>query len=234
MSLIRVIDFETCGMEPPAAICEVGWSDYDTEARRVFSPNWRLCRVETIPPEVRAIHHIAASDTAGELPFDQAATIAAAIDAGAVALAAHNLKFEAQWLGNVGGLHLLCTYKAALRIWPAAPSHGNMALRYWLEDQGLIDLDAALAQPAHRAGPDAYVTAHILKALFATGATGAQMVNWTRHPALLPTCPIGEHRGKPWAEVPFGFLDWMVRKAADMDEERKWNAQREIDRRAAN
>ena len=105
-------------------------------------------------------------------------------------------------------------------------------LRYWLEDQGLLSLDHETAMPPHRAGPDAYVTAHILKALFAAGATGKEMVAWTREPRLLPTCPIGKFRGKPWPEVEGGFLQWML-KQADMEADLKWNANRELLRRAA-
>ena len=139
------------------------------------------------------------------------------------------MEFEARFLGE-HGLPVICTYKAALRVWPDAPGHSNSVLRYWLEDQGLLSLDHDTAMPPHRAGPDAYVTAHILKALFAAGATGKEMVAWTREPRLLPTCPIGKFRGKPWAEVDAGFLDWMLGQAS-MEADLKWNARRELERR---
>ena len=125
---------------------------------------------------------------------------------------------------------MICTYKAALRAWPDAPSHSNGALRYWLEDQGLIAIDHTLTQPVHRAGPDAYVTAHILLALFNAGHTGLEMIAWTKEPRLLPTCPIGKFRGKPWSEVEAGFLGWMLRQPT-MEPDLKWNAEREIARR---
>lgn len=99
-----------------------------------------------------------------------------------------------------------------------------------MEDAGKISPDHALTQPAHRAGPDAYVTAHILLALFDAGATGKDMVQWTKEPRLLPTCPLGKFRGVPWSEVEAGFLGWMLRQPT-MEEDLKWNAQREITRR---
>ena len=83
--------------------------------------------------------------------------------------------------------------------------------------------------PAHRAGPDAYVTAHILKALLSV-TTGREMVAWTKEPRLLPTCPIGKERGKKWPDVDAGFLKWMTEQAT-MEEDLKWNARREIERR---
>jgi exodeoxyribonuclease X len=144
------------------------------------------------------------------------------------AVAAHNSDFETKFFASP--VPVICTYKAALRVWPEAPGHSNGTLRYWLEDAGKIKPDHALTLPTHRAGPDAYVTAHVLLALFEAGATGKQMVAWTKEPRLLPTCPIGKFRGKPWPDVEAGFLGWMLRQPT-MEADLKWNAQREIERR---
>lgn len=225
MNVVRVIDFETTGTEPPQAeVCEVGICDLDVEARTVSHPRSWLCRVLAMPPEARAVHHIAARDTFSSEPFNEE-------DLGqdeVTAIAAHNADFETKFF--TPKRPVICTYKAALRVWPEAPSHGNMALRYWLEDQVLVCPREDLAQPAHRAGPDAYVTAFLLVALLEAGATGKDMVAWTREPALLPSCPIGKFRGKPWADVETGFLSWMTRQES-MEADLKWNAQRELDRR---
>lgn len=225
MTTIRTIDLETTGIEPPAEVCEVGYSDYVLDGNSVSEPVSWLCGVKEMPPEARAVHHISMADLVGRSPFDQRSIDQDDCDA----FAAHNAEFELKWFTPFKPM--ICTYKAALRVWPDAPSHGNFALYYWLEDQGLIALDKALTQPSHRAGPDAYVTAHILRALFNAGHTGKEMVGWTREPALLPRCPIGDPwRGKPWAEVDAGFLGWVMRKAG-MDEDIKWNVAREIERR---
>lgn len=231
--IIRIVDFETTGMEPPAQVCEVGWCDLvRTEDEWVVDgPFSFLTGAKTMPPEVRAVHHIALAEVEHLAPFGPAGFFQAAQDDGVTVLAAHNLDFEAKFLGE-HAVPTICTLKAALRVWPDAPAHSNGVLRYWLEDNGLLSLDHATAMPPHRAGPDAYVTAHILKALLAAGATGKDMVAWTREPRLLPTCPIGKFRGKPWAEVEAGFLNWMLAQAS-MEEDLKWNAQRELDRRRA-
>lgn len=235
MISIQVVDFETTGMEPPAEVVEVGLCSVDKAeggAWAVGDPRSYLCGVSSIPPEVRAIHHISLSEVAGLQPFDAAEFLKGRGDWTAVA--AHNWDFEAKWLtpALTEKLPTICTYKAALRVWPDAPSHSNGALRYWLQDQGLIDPDQAKTMPPHRAGPDAYVTANILKALLDTGTTGRDMIAWTREPRMLPTCPLGKWRGKPWADVDSGFLNWML-KTVDMEFDLKWNAQRELDRRAA-
>lgn len=228
MTIIRVIDFETTGTEPPEAeVCEVGTCDLHLEQKVIDVPKTWLCGVKAMPPEVRAVHHISLAECAGEHPF-MPGDMFAHVNGMPDAIAAHNAEFETKFFTSP--VPVICTYKAALRVWPNAPSHSNGALRYWLEDAGKIHPDHVMTQPAHRAGPDAYVTAHILLALFEAGATGREMIAWTKEPRLLPTCPLGKFRGKPWPEVEAGFLGWMLRQES-MEEDLKWNARREIARR---
>lgn len=226
MTVVRVIDFETTGTEPPEAqVCEVGICDVEIEARVIRPWSAWFCGVAVMPPDVRAVHHISLADCDGFPPFDPGACD----DEKVYAFAAHNADFEGKFFKTPKPM--ICTYKAALRVWPDAPTHSNGGLRYWLEDQGLILPEHHMTQPAHRAGPDAYVTAWLLIALLNAGATGKQMVTWTNEPKLLPKCTIGKFRGKPWSEVEAGFLGWMIRQN-DMDEDLKWNAAREISRRS--
>lgn len=231
MHIIRVIDFETTGMEPPAEVVEYGYCDLIGEGGvwSVGSPVSRLCGVAAIPPEVRAIHHITMAEVGDAPHFDEAEVHNP--DADVAIIAAHNLDFEDKFIPS-RGLPGICTLKAAYRVWPQAPGHSNGTLRYWLEDHGLLTLDHQTAMPPHRAGPDAYVTAHILKALLGV-ATGREMVAWTKEPRVFPTCPIGKDwRGKPWSEIDTGFLQWITRQA-DMESDIKWNADRELTRRQA-
>lgn len=228
--VIRVVDFETTGMEPPAQVVEAGYCDLTKAGPdapwNVEPPVSWLCGVDAVPPEARAVHHIRLEEVAGKPPFDREhlfhTTVAPTV------VAAHNYAFEAAFLGE-HRFPAICTYKAALRAWPQAPAHSNGVLRYWLEDQGLVSLTHEMAMPPHRAGPDAYVTAHILAALLQI-VTAKEMVVWTREPRLLPTCPIGKFRGKPWAEVEVGFLNWILAQTS-MEPDLKWNAQRELELR---
>lgn len=240
--LLRVVDIETTGMDPKegAEIIEIGWQDVReifgayglaTEdcGSQLFAPE-RPC-----PPEVMAVHHILpwhlerkprfsteyALDVMGHLETD-------VLDAGpADVFVAHNAKFEASFLGDLDGRPWLCTYKAALRVWPHAPSHGNQALCYWLGIHK--ETDEERRHPPHRAEPDAYVTAHILLRLLQK-ASIEDMVAWTKEPPVMITCPIGKERGKKWADVDGGFLRWMTEQST-MEADLKWNARRELDRR---
>lgn len=226
MTLIRVVDFETSGTEPPEAqVCEVGICDIVINGLYIGNPQSWLCEVAAMPPEVRAIHHISLAECAGKPPFMPSEVD----DRNVSVFAAHNWEFENKFFKTEKPV--ICTYKAALRVWPDAPSHSNGTLRYWLEDQGKIVIDNSLTQPAHRAGPDAYVTAHILKALLETGVTGKEMAAWTKEPRLLPRCPLGKMKGRAWPDVEAGFLGWML-KQESMEEDLKWNARREIERRS--
>jgi exodeoxyribonuclease X len=146
------------------------------------------------------------------------------------ALVAHNASFEGLWFTPdlIGQTPLICTLKAASRIWPEAPGHSNQVLRYRLD----LQLDDRLADPPHRAEPDAYVTAHILMRILSQASVD-DLVRWTAEPRVMATCPIGqEWRGKPWVAVDQGFLRWVVGKT-DIAADIRWNAQRELDRRRA-
>lgn len=235
MPIIRVIDFETTGMErPEAEVIEVGYCDFDVESRKVLTEraDSYLCGVRAVPAEARMVHHIRALDVAGLPAFDPEAVVELAIKDEVAMIAAHQAEFEGKWIGRVleGVLPFVCTYKAALRVWPDAPSHSVFGLLYWLEDAGKVTFNPKLTMPSHRALPDAFATALILGALFEDGATGQAMVKWTREPRLLPRCPIGKFRGKPWSDVETGFLRWMTNQA-DMEADLKWNASRELEAR---
>lgn len=230
MAIVRVIDMEATGLQLDAKVCEVATCDFDTEALTVAAPRSTLCFVDHMPPDTRAVHHIRAADTIGFPPYDRWIIYEEAARAGVAAFAAHSCDFEERFL--LGSIPVVCTYKAALRVWPDAPAHGVFALLYWLEDRGLVDYDRAIAHPPHRAGPDAYATAILLRAIYQAGHDGKDLVRWTIEPRLLPRCPIGNWRGHPWEDCDSGFLHWILgKRGSDMDPDIIWNAEREITRR---
>jgi exodeoxyribonuclease X len=236
--LIRVIDFETTGIpsnEASHAVCEVGWCDVVVEnaEARISTGGHRLCDPgRPMPAEAMAVHHITDRDiaTGGEAgrracPPDVA--FRRIMEDEPEIFAAHNAEFEKQFFGG-GGKPWLCTYKAALRVWPDAPSHSNSVLRYWLG----LNLDARHAMPPHRAGPDAFVTAHILVKLIEAGASIEDMLRWSTGPALLPRITFGKHRGAKWQDVPSDYLEWVANKS-DLDADAKANARHHLKSRLA-
>lgn len=229
--LIRVVDLETTGNEPPAGVCEIGWCDLTREgdAWIVGEPQSLLVDPgHPIPPQTSAVHHLVDADVAGcanlvdasrTVFFDEART-----RADHLVCVAHNARFESQWLTSeiTGEAHWICTYKAALRLFPCAPDHKSGTLRYWLKP---TELERDRADPAHRAGPDAYVTAFLLREMLAK-TTLDDLVLISAQPALLPRCTFGKHRGTSWKDVPSDYLSWVLRQ--QMDEDVLFTAQHEL------
>lgn len=228
MTVIRCIDFETTGLPTEAdkhAVVEIGACDVIIGMAgaphllsTVFSA---LCDPgRAIPHEAMAVHHITDSMVLG--------ATGSLSDLGTPDFfAAHNADYERQFIET--DVPFICTYKVALRLWPDAPSHGLQFLRYELG----LDVDPAQAAPPHRAGPDAYLGAALMKHILdANRATLDDMVRWSNGPALLPRIPFGKHRGAKWEDVPRDYLDWIVNKS-DLDRDAKANAKHHLKLRDA-
>jgi exodeoxyribonuclease X len=238
---IRIFDLETTGFTPPDhAPCEVAYCDLVTRQTDLIDrpTGWRvagghgyLCNPgRPIPPETSAIHHIVDEDVA-DLPLwlEILDHTAGDHNCGAIAYAAHNGKFERQWITDemTSGKPWICTYKCALRLWPEAPSHSNQGLRYWRKPSGI---DRAEANVAHRAYPDAYVTAHLLRNMLEL-ASVEQLIDWSSQPALLAKIPFGDLRGQPWSAADASLLRWVLRK--DFSEDVHFTARAELLKREA-
>jgi len=229
--MIRVIDFETTGKEPDMRIVEVGWCDLYEDHWHSVNGNWvidaavcELCNPGVpISPETSAVHHIIDED------------VADARDAGLVLkemldcpfetiLAAHNADFE-KALFNWGDRQWIDTYKVAALLYREAPSHRLQVLRYWLR----LDVDRVIASTAHRAGPDAYVTAVLLEQLLADMSV-EEMVRISAEPVFLPRLSFGKHATVPIEEVPADYLQWILDKGG-FDEDVTHTARTELQKR---
>jgi exodeoxyribonuclease X len=234
--LLRVVDLETTGLKPPeAAICEIGWTDVlldtDLDGRvltTVDGPQAMYVNPgHPIPPEARAVHHISdrivAQSSAPEVGLQLLTQGAPEV------FVAHNATYDRQFFAG-GDTPWICTRKVAMRLWPEAPNQQNQTLRYYLDIDGQYDFQPDRAAPPHRAGPDTYVTAHlVLKALESTTVT--QMIEWTNQPSLLPgAIHFSKHKGTPWSKLDSGFLQWCLRQP-DMDTDVKFTARYWLNRR---
>lgn len=221
--IIRVIDFETTGMPPDAAVCEIGWCDLilgEGPIRITLARTMLVNPGRPMPIEAMAVHHIRDWDVADAPPITDGF---AKLADGADVFAAHNAAFERAFFAG-GETPWICTYRCGLHAWPEAPVHSNQGLRYFLT----LDLGEE-AMPPHRAGPDAFVTAHILRALLGVQPSEV-LIKWTSQPALLTKCSFGKYRGQRWAEVPIDYLTWLLRQR-DMSEDVQHTARHYIKRR---
>jgi exodeoxyribonuclease X len=173
-----------------------------------------------------AVHHILDEHVANA-PFWK--VIAAEVlrpAGGALALAAHRAAFEQKFCrpGLTGGADWICTWKCALRLWPDSPSFSNQMLRYSRRPAGLVH---ERGLPAHRALPDAYVTAHHLRDML-NEASAEQLIAWSREPGLLPRIPAGSFRGKAFRDLETEALRVLAR---ERDIDVRFSAETELRRR---
>ena len=235
--LLRVIDLETTGNSfTDGGVVEIGWQDL-VETQDGWSlrgePQARLVRPgNPISPATSAIHHLIDEDVAEAPSWLEVAPAILRGQGGLsepkpMALAAHRSAFEQRWCVPAvsGNARWICTYKCALRVWPEAPGHSNQGLRYWRRPDGL---DRGLGLPAHRAGPDAYVTAHHLRDMLAV-ATVEQLLAWSAEPALLVRVPYGSYRYRSWRDLDHEVLERIA--AGDGNADMAFTARTELARR---
>ena len=231
MTRIRVIDLETAG-NGPQDVCEIGWQDVVQDADGL----WRVDEDRgallvnpgrPISPETMAVHHILDEEVAGAPFWKDAAPPVLRPQGGVAALAAHRASFEQRYCtpALAGGATWICTWKCALRLWPQLTSFSNQMLRYQRRPEGLVH---AMGLPAHRALPDAYVTAHHLRDMLSE-ASVEQLLAWSAEPGLLPRAPKGPERGKPWPLVGDEALRLL---AQDRDPDVRFSADTELRRRS--
>ncbi|MCV9940965.1 DUF3820 family protein [Boseaceae bacterium BT-24-1] len=210
--LVRVIDVETTGFPPDAAVCEVGWTDLiidgsDIEIRPTLS---RLCNPgRPMPEQAFKVHGISDDMLAGAPSPD---VIFAEVMTGADAFCAHNCEFEKNFFGG-GEKPWCCTYKVSLVAAPDAESHKNALLPALLG----ITLDPSLAEPAHRAGPDTYVTAHLLAHFLREGIPIEECFAISKRPRAVNKMPFGKHKGMALTELPVSYLNWSVENLSAAD-----------------
>lgn len=226
-SRVRVIDLETGG-RGPYDVCEIGWQDVvlGADGRWSLAPEGGALLVNpgrSIAPDTMAIHHIRDCDVAEAPLWKSIASEVLKPSGGVRALAAHRAAFEQRYCTSrlTGGAEWVCTWKCALRLWPHLTSFSNQMLRYQRMPEGLVH---EVGLPAHRAFPDAYVTAHHLRDML-NEADLEQLLAWSREPGLLPRVPSGPERGRPWARL---SLKVLVRFAEDRDPDVRFSALTEL------
>jgi exodeoxyribonuclease X len=229
---LRVVDLETTGGDRASEILEVGFVDVVADGTGGWSaapPVTKLFRPRgEISFHAMAVHHLTPAHFREDDPHCDEYALRAMFAEPADVMVAHSARFERGFIADtaVGGVPWICTVRSAKAVWPQAPGHSNQVLRYWRA----LDLDPALANPAHRAGPDAWVTAHLLMDLLKE-ASVEQMIAWTAEPRRVDRIPFGKHRGKAWGDAPLDYLRWMTGQG-DMDADVVAAARQEMERRA--
>lgn len=109
-------------------------------------------------------------------------------------------------------------------VWPTLDGYSNQMLRYQRKPEGLVH---EVGLPAHRAIPDAYVTAHHLRDLLNEAGLD-HLLAWSILPGLLPRVRSGPDRGKAWDRLDMDALSTLAR---DRDIDVRYSAEAELRRR---
>jgi exodeoxyribonuclease X len=207
MKTFRVIDFETTGLPPNCGIIEIGWTDViqkDDGLLSVLTPPQAYLTNPNMPidPGAMGVHHIRDHQLRGK---PDPHSLLRQIHKGADYFVAHNAEFEQKLWPNAP-LPWICTMVAARRLIPGAPNYKNQTLRYFLD----LQMREEFTQPAHRAGPDSYVTAYLLTYLLGQVESVDDLIK-ANEPVLLETVPFGKkHLGQRWETVPLSYIRWCM------------------------
>lgn len=227
---IRIIDTETTGVDfEKDRVCEIASIDIVKVSDKYTVTNVRSQLVNPgipIPAQASAVHHLIDADVASAPSLDDVMEQFAATGDNHLFCVAHNAAFEVGFLSKAFDatetkVAWICTYKAALRVWPELPKHSNQFLRYHL---GLVNPFGVPREniEAHRALGDCYVTGCIFLALLQR-AKFSQLLEWSAQPALHTVLTFGKHKGARYDAAPRDYLEWIVNKS-DMDADTKFSA----------
>jgi exodeoxyribonuclease X len=227
--LILVVDTETTGLDPKVdRVVEIGVVTVNfIDSSAIWSVgqgrNSLVNPGIMIPPTATAVHHILDEDVAS------APDLSCALDFLKISslsddaiIAAHNAKFDRSMLPMLHNKRWIDTYRCAMHVWPDAPNFKNATLFYWLKC-GRLEKVAH-----HSAAFDAELTANVLCHLLKERSIDELLV-LSEKEVLLRTVGFGMHFGLLWAEVPYSYLEWVMKK--DFDSDVKFTVKTEIARR---
>lgn len=202
-----MLDVETTGLDPEKdQVVELAAVLVPTKDKKSITIR-RSTLIDpgmVIPPDAMGIHHISNKDVKGKPKIEEA--LLSVLGREAFIPAAHNAGFDSKFLPSIME-EWICTWRCSKHIWPDAPSFSNQTLRYYLE---LFDEPEEMAMPPHRAGPDAWVSAHIVCKMLEKHST-QELLDLTKKPILLKTVNFGKHRGEEWSKVPRDYLKWILK-----------------------
>jgi exodeoxyribonuclease X len=175
-----------------------------------------------------AVHHIEDNDVVDAPFWKEIAPSVLRPQGGVLALAAHRAGFEQKFCTPrlTGDVSWICTWKCSLRLWPNLASFSNQMLRYQRRPEGLV---REIGLPAHRAMPDAYVTAHHLRDML-NETSVEQLISWSAEPGLLPRVRSGAYKGMGWDQLSDEVLADLAR---DRDVDVRFSAPTEMHRRGS-
>lgn len=218
-----VLDTETTGLEPEehtlvelSAARMYAGGNIETVIDTLINP------LRDILPEAKAEHHIQERDLKDKPLREQALeTFLGRLDPDTDILAAHNAAFDRSFLPELDGFTWVDTLRLARHLYPDAPRHKNQVLRYYL------GLEIETGNP-HRAMPDVEVTVELLSQMLSQVQlqgvdTLEALLAYIDHPVRVKRMTFGKDWGTPLEELDPEYVDWLLTKANNMDDDLRWS-----------
>jgi exodeoxyribonuclease X len=134
----------------------------------------------------------------------------------------HNVDFDCRFIGEETAKRI-CTIRLAKLVWPKNPAGiTSYKLTYLIEH--LIPRGKRLAQEAHGALPDCYLTLLLLDKIleklpritsweelyqFQIGKAIPSKTSKTAKQSLMEVMPFGKHKGELFCDIPRDYLKWL-------------------------
>jgi len=211
---VTVIDTETTGLDPAVdRVVQIA----AVELRRFGKGNFAigvpaLSLVNPgipIPPQASGVHHIVDEDVSDAPSLVEAVALSVPLNPNPIA--AHNARFDRQFLPMLRDRPWIDTYRCAMHLYPDAPDYKVGTLFYYLGCGRL------LSRSPHSAPFDARLAANILARML-DEAPLEELIRLSTKAVKLRTILFGKHANEKWADVPSSYLKWILEKSAKGDE----------------
>jgi exodeoxyribonuclease X len=199
-----VVDVETTGLSPEKdKVVEIA-AAWRHKGNLFYASNLINPENVSIPPEVSAITHLTDEDVRTAPPVENVIS-EKGFPPGI--LVAHNASFDRAFLPQFENRIWLDTLKISKHLWPNAPNHKNMTLKYFLKLKPDLPVDLA----PHRALYDVLVTMAIFEYILQTH-TIEQLLELQKQPILLTVARFGRYKGQSWSTIDKSYLQWLLKQ----------------------
>jgi exodeoxyribonuclease X len=171
-----------------------------------------------IPATASAIHHLTDRDVADAPSIPRALEDLATFAGRESIIVAHNAVFDHAFLPTLHDHRWACSKRLSQHLFPDAPAWNNQVLRYVFDGR---DLDLGGLAP-HRALADIIVTGFNFRKIIHEYLKAGHpddvdaLIAFSEAPIQFRRIPTGKHRGAAFADLPYTYLQWMLRQD-DMD-----------------
>ena len=219
---IFVGDTETSGFSRKDGICELGFVEINPDLEIIADWHSLIDPECPISPAASGVNGITDADVEFEPTMPEAMKILeekfGLFDQ--ILLVAHNAPFDHRFLCKYWNIvNTFCTCKAAKKIYPNAPDHKLMTLRYYLD----LEVEMKGIEGAHTAMGDTLVLFALLKRLIAdSGYDLYDLIGYAIRPEKVTHMTFGKHKGMPLVELPQQYREWLL-ALPNLDDGLRWS-----------